>query len=73
MANAVNPYGDGQAARRTVETLAWFFGLGERPDEFVEVSRRAGGGRATGPPAASPPLADDEDQLGTSEVGLTNA
>jgi UDP-N-acetylglucosamine 2-epimerase (non-hydrolysing) len=72
MANAVNPYGDGQAARRTVETLAWFFGLGERPDEFVEVSRRAGGGRTAAPPAASPPLADHEDQLGTSEVGLTN-
>jgi UDP-N-acetylglucosamine 2-epimerase (non-hydrolysing) len=34
MANATNPYGDGQAARRTVAAVAHFFGLGPRPDEF---------------------------------------
>lgn len=35
MANAVNPYGDGRAAERTVAAMAHFFGLGERPDEFT--------------------------------------
>jgi len=34
MARAVNPYGDGHAARRTVEAISWYFGLGARPDEF---------------------------------------
>ena len=35
MANAVNPYGDGYAAERTVAALAHFFGHGERPEEFA--------------------------------------
>jgi UDP-N-acetylglucosamine 2-epimerase (non-hydrolysing) len=35
MANAVNPYGDGRAAERTVAALANLFGLGPRPDEFL--------------------------------------
>ena len=35
MANAVNPYGDGRAAERTVAALAHFFGEGERPREFT--------------------------------------
>jgi UDP-N-acetylglucosamine 2-epimerase (non-hydrolysing) len=35
MANAVNPYGDGRAAERTVAAMAHFFGLGERPEEFT--------------------------------------
>ncbi|MBB5830250.1 non-hydrolyzing UDP-N-acetylglucosamine 2-epimerase [Brachybacterium aquaticum] len=35
MANAVNPYGDGDAARRTVEAIRWkFLGAGERPVDF---------------------------------------
>jgi len=34
MANAVNPYGDGRAAERTVAALAHLFELGPRPDEF---------------------------------------
>jgi UDP-N-acetylglucosamine 2-epimerase (non-hydrolysing) len=34
MAQATNPYGDGQAARRSVEAIAHSFGLGERPVEF---------------------------------------
>jgi UDP-N-acetylglucosamine 2-epimerase (non-hydrolysing) len=37
MATAVNPYGDGQAARRGVQALAHYFGLGPRPDEFDPV------------------------------------
>lgn len=35
MATAVNPYGDGQATRRTVEALDWLLERGARPDEFV--------------------------------------
>ena len=34
MANAVNPYGDGRAATRTVDALAHFFGLGPGVREF---------------------------------------
>jgi UDP-N-acetylglucosamine 2-epimerase (non-hydrolysing) len=35
MANAVNPYGDGRAAERTLSAMAEFFGIGERTDEFT--------------------------------------
>jgi UDP-N-acetylglucosamine 2-epimerase (non-hydrolysing) len=36
MANAVNPYGDGRAAERSVAAMAHVFGLrDERPDEFM--------------------------------------
>ncbi|GAA1327025.1 UDP-N-acetylglucosamine 2-epimerase (non-hydrolyzing) [Brachybacterium rhamnosum] len=34
MANAVNPYGDGEAAERTVEAIRWKFVGGERPTDF---------------------------------------
>jgi UDP-N-acetylglucosamine 2-epimerase (non-hydrolysing) len=34
MANAVNPYGDGRAAERSVAALAHHFGLGPPADEF---------------------------------------
>ena len=34
MANAVNPYGDGQAASRSVAALAHYFGLRPAPEEF---------------------------------------
>jgi UDP-N-acetylglucosamine 2-epimerase (non-hydrolysing) len=34
MASAVNPYGDGQAAARSVAALAHYFGLGPAADEF---------------------------------------
>lgn len=35
MANACNPYGDGQAARRIVETILWKYGCIEKqPDQF---------------------------------------
>src|SRR5699024_3253087 len=37
MANAVNPYGDGEAARRTLEAIRWKFdGGAERPKDFDE-------------------------------------
>ena len=35
MANAVNPYGDGQAARRSVQAIEHFFGLAGPPDDFA--------------------------------------
>ena len=35
MAHAVNPYGDGNASRRTVEAILYHFGLGERPTDFT--------------------------------------
>jgi UDP-N-acetylglucosamine 2-epimerase (non-hydrolysing) len=34
MANAVNPYGDGQAARRSVQAIEHFFGFGDAPEDF---------------------------------------
>ena len=34
MANAVNPYGDGRAAERTVAAIAQLFGTGERIEDF---------------------------------------
>ena len=41
MANAVNPYGDGRAAERTVEGIRYFFGLRRtRPGEFRAERRR---------------------------------
>lgn len=35
MANAVNPYGDGQAAARSVAAIAELFGLGQRLPDFA--------------------------------------
>jgi UDP-N-acetylglucosamine 2-epimerase (non-hydrolysing) len=35
MARAVNPYGDGQAARRSVQAIEHFFGLGDPPEDFT--------------------------------------
>ena len=35
MAQAVNPYGDGHAARRTVSAIARHFGMGDHVDEFA--------------------------------------
>ena len=34
MANAVNPYGDGRAAERTVAAIAALFGVGIASEEF---------------------------------------
>ena len=33
MAHAVNPYGDGQACRRIVDDILWYFGRREQPAE----------------------------------------
>ncbi|WP_229900924.1 UDP-N-acetylglucosamine 2-epimerase, partial [Streptomyces capoamus] len=35
MAGAANPYGDGRAAQRTVDSVACFLGLGDMPEPFV--------------------------------------
>jgi UDP-N-acetylglucosamine 2-epimerase (non-hydrolysing) len=35
MAHAVNPYGDGRAAERTLAAIRYFFGEGARPVEFA--------------------------------------
>ncbi|WP_409291609.1 non-hydrolyzing UDP-N-acetylglucosamine 2-epimerase [Peribacillus sp. SCS-37] len=34
MSTAVNPYGDGQASKRIVEAIVYYFGKGQRPNEF---------------------------------------
>ncbi|MFC7457733.1 non-hydrolyzing UDP-N-acetylglucosamine 2-epimerase [Brachybacterium sp. GCM10030267] len=36
MANAVNPYGDGRAAERTIGAIKWKFTEGDRPDDFAD-------------------------------------
>lgn len=36
MANAVNPYGDGDAARRTIEAIKWRFSNAEKPVDFKD-------------------------------------
>jgi UDP-N-acetylglucosamine 2-epimerase (non-hydrolysing) len=41
MAHAVNPYGDGQAAQRTIAALRYFFGDGARPEEFAPAEQLA--------------------------------
>jgi len=35
MRNAPNPYGDGRAAGRVVDAVAWRLGLGARPDDWL--------------------------------------
>jgi UDP-N-acetylglucosamine 2-epimerase (non-hydrolysing) len=41
MANAVNPYGDGRAAERTVRAIRWYFGLTKSAGrEFVPGNTR---------------------------------
>ncbi|WP_271403646.1 non-hydrolyzing UDP-N-acetylglucosamine 2-epimerase [Kocuria palustris] len=42
MANAVNPYGDGRAADRTVAAIAHMFGLGERLLDFAPETQPQG-------------------------------
>lgn len=36
MARAVNPYGDGEASRRTVEAILYHFGKGEKPEDLTK-------------------------------------
>jgi UDP-N-acetylglucosamine 2-epimerase (non-hydrolysing) len=43
MANAVNPYGDGLAARRAVAALSHYFGLGPAAEEFKSDAAYRGG------------------------------
>lgn len=57
MANAVNPYGDGEAARRVVEAIRWRFSRGPRPEDFTE-DGAAHGQRAAEPPR---PICHDEE------------
>ena len=40
MANAVNPYGDGKAAERTVAALEELFGIGTRLPDFSDAAQR---------------------------------
>jgi len=35
MSHAVNPYGDGRASKRIAEAILYYFGMGEKPEEFV--------------------------------------
>ena len=35
MAHAVNPYGDGNACRRIADAILWYFGRGERPEDYL--------------------------------------
>ena len=37
MARAVNPYGDGLAARRSLEAVEWLLGMGDRPRDFEPI------------------------------------
>jgi UDP-N-acetylglucosamine 2-epimerase (non-hydrolysing) len=39
MAHAVNPYGDGRAAERSVRAIEHFFGHGPRPEEFEPMAQ----------------------------------
>lgn len=41
MANAVNPYGDGRAAQRTIHAIEHMFGLADRPQPFAPKLRSA--------------------------------
>ena len=35
MANAVNPYGDGNACRRIADAILWYFKRGEKPEDYL--------------------------------------
>ena len=35
MAHAVNPYGDGNACRRIADAILWYFGRGEKPEDYL--------------------------------------
>ena len=34
MAHAVNPYGDGNACRRIADAILWYYGKGEKPEDY---------------------------------------
>lgn len=35
MAHAVNPYGDGHACKRIADAILWFYGKGDRPEDYL--------------------------------------
>ena len=35
MSKAVNPYGDGNACRRIADAILWYFGRGEKPEDYL--------------------------------------
>ena len=35
MAHAVNPYGDGNACRRIADAILWYYGRGEKPEDYL--------------------------------------
>ena len=35
MAHAVNPYGDGNACRRIADAILWYYGKGEKPEDYL--------------------------------------
>ena len=45
MAHAVNPYGDGAAASRSIQAIEHFFGHAPRPEDFVPTASRPRGQR----------------------------
>lgn len=49
MTNAVNPYGDGRAAQRTVAAIEHMFGLGARPAPFASAPAAETGPRTDAP------------------------
>ncbi len=51
MANAVNPYGDGRAAKRAVAAMAHYFGEGPAAEEFDSLACRGGHLTDVGPQA----------------------
>jgi UDP-N-acetylglucosamine 2-epimerase (non-hydrolysing) len=61
MARAINPYGDGRAAQRTVAALAHHFGLAARPPDFVpgEVGAPVSLPLPTTPAVAASPVVQD--------------
>lgn len=54
MANAVNPYGDGRAAERTVAALEELFGLGNRVEDFGILTQKVSIPSALTPETSSP-------------------
>lgn len=60
MANAVNPYGDGRAAQRTVAAIEHMFGLGSPPARF---DSRIVSGDVRPPSPAGPQRAEDPDPV----------
>jgi UDP-N-acetylglucosamine 2-epimerase (non-hydrolysing) len=54
-----NPYGDGRAAQRLVQAVLHYFGMGERPDNFLEgaQAKQQAARLFHSPVSAAPPMA----------------